>query len=361
MPSAVVSESAVLDALKGVKDPDLHRDIVGLGFVKNLRIDGGRVAFTIELTTPACPVKDQMREQARAVVAALPGVEDVAVEMTASVRAAANPAAGRAPLPGVKNVIAVGAGKGGVGKTTLALNLALALARAGSRVGMLDGDIYGPNLPIMLGLQTQLTTDGDKIVPAEKYGLQVISMGFLTNDDAPVIWRGPMLHGALQQFFREVRWLDLDYLVVDMPPGTGDVALSLSQTVPVAGAIVVTTPQQVSLADSRRAVRMYQKLNIPTLGLIENMSYFVCPSCRHESDIFGRGGGEALAASMAIPFLGRIPIYQPIREGGDTGVPLMISEPDSPAARAIAEAASRTAQQVSIASYNRPTIPLTRV
>ncbi|MDE3153459.1 MAG: Mrp/NBP35 family ATP-binding protein [Acidobacteriota bacterium] len=360
MASAAVTESAVLEALKVVKDPDLHRDIVSLGFVKGLRIEGGRVAFTIELTTPACPVKDQLRAQAHEAVAALPGVAEVAVEMTAAVRTAANPAANRAPIAGVKNVVAVGAGKGGVGKTTVAVNLALALARAGSRVGMLDGDIYGPNLPIMLGVQTQLTSDGDKIVPAEKYGLQVVSMGFLTGDDAPVIWRGPMLHGAMQQFFREVRWLDLDYLIVDMPPGTGDVALSLSQTVPVAGAIVVTTPQKVSLADSRRAVRMYQKLNIPTLGLVENMSYFVCPSCQHESDIFGRGGGERLAAEMDVPFLGRIPIYQPIREGGDSGVPLLVSEPESPAARAIVEVASRAAAQVSIASYNRPTIPLTR-
>ena len=195
-------------------------------------------------------------------------------------------------VPGAKNVIAVGAGKGGVGKTTVAVNLAVALALRGSRVGLLDGDIYGPNVPLMLGLQTQLTTDGKKILPAEKHGIQVVSMGFLTNDDSAVIWRGPMLHGAIQQFFREVAWDDLDYLVVDMPPGTGDVALSLSQTVPVSGAIVVTTPQQVSLADTRRAVRMYQKLNIRTIGLIENMSHFACPSCGHESDIFGAGAGE---------------------------------------------------------------------
>jgi ATP-binding protein involved in chromosome partitioning len=356
-----VEPAAVLEALKIVRDPDLNRDIVTLGFVKDLRVDGGNVAFTIELTTPACPVKDQMRDQARAAVMELPGVARVEVQMSARVREAASPDAGRQPLPGVKNVIAVGAGKGGVGKTTLAVNLALALARCGSKVGMIDGDIYGPNVPIMLGMKTQLMTDGEKIVPAEKYGLQVISMGFLTGDDAPIIWRGPMLHGALQQFFREVRWADLDYLVVDMPPGTGDVALSLSQTVPVAGAIVVTTPQQVSLADSRRAVAMYKKLNIPPLGIIENMSYFVCPSCRHEADIFGRGGGEKMAEELGVPFLGRVPIYQPIREGGDSGVPLMISEPDSPAARAFIAAAERTAAQVSIASYTRPTIPLTVV
>jgi ATP-binding protein involved in chromosome partitioning len=277
------------------------------------------------------------------------------------VRAAVGPEAGRQSLPGVKNIIAVGAGKGGVGKTTVAVNLAIALAKCGGKVGMIDADIYGPNVPIMLGLKTQLTTDGQKIVPAEKYGLQVISMGFLTSDDAPIIWRGPMLHGALQQFFREVRWVDLDYLVVDLPPGTGDIALSLSQTVPVAGAIVVTTPQQVALADSRRAVAMYKKLNIPPLGIIENMSYFVCPDCSHEADIFGHGGGEQMATDLGVPFLGRIPIYQPIREGSDQGVPLLISEPDSPAGRAFTAAAERAAAQVSIAGYNRPTIPLTVV
>ncbi len=356
-----VEQGSVLEALKVVRDPDLNRDIVSLGFIKDLTIDGARVAFTIELTTPACPVKDQMRDQARAAVMQVPGVASVDVTMSARVREAVGADGPRQALPGVKNIIAVGAGKGGVGKTTVSVNLAIALAKCGSKVGIIDGDIYGPNVPIMLGLKTQLITDGQKIVPAEKYGLQVISMGFLTSDDAPIIWRGPMLHGALQQFFREVRWAELDYLVIDLPPGTGDVVLSLSQMVPVAGAIVVTTPQQVSLADSRRAVAMYKKLNIPTLGVIENMSYFVCPECKHESDIFGNGGGERMASELGIPFIGRIPIYQPIREGSDVGVPLMISEPDSVAARAFMAAAERAAAQVSIASYNRPTIPLTVV
>jgi ATP-binding protein involved in chromosome partitioning len=356
-----VEPAGVLDALKIVQDPDLHRDIVSLGFIKDLSINSGRVSFTIELTTPACPVKDQMRDQARAAVMGLSGVTDVDVRMSARVREAMAGDGTRASLPGVKNIIAVGAGKGGVGKTTVAVNLALALVRSGSKVGMIDGDIYGPNVPIMLGLKTQLTTDGQKILPAERYGLQVVSMGFMTTDDAPIIWRGPMLHGALQQFFREVRWAELDYLVIDMPPGTGDVALTLSQTVPVAGAIIVTTPQVVSLADSRRAAAMYRKLNIPTLGLVENMSHFVCRNCNHEADIFGHGGGEQMAAELKIPFLGRVPIYQPIREGGDTGVPVLISEPDSPASQAFIAAAERMAAQVSIASYNRPTIPLTVV
>src|SRR5229473_3067115 len=356
-----VEQNAVLDALKIVKDPDLHRDIVSLGFIKNLQIDGGHVSFTIELTTPACPVKDQMRDQARAAAMNVPGVSSVDVQMSARVREAVGADGTRQSIPGVKNVIAVGAGKGGVGKTTVAVNLAIALAKCGSKVGIIDADIYGPNVPIMLGIKTQLITDGQKMIPAEKYGLQVISMGFLTGDDAPIIWRGPMLHGALQQFFREVRWADLDYLIVDLPPGTGDIALSLSQTVPVAGAIIVTTPQLVSLADSRRAIAMYKKLNIPPIGVIENMSYFVCPNCNHEADIFGHGGGEAMAADLNVPFLGRIPIYQPIREGSDTGVPLVISEPESPAALAFIAAAERTAAQISIASYNRPTIPLTVV
>ena len=361
--SSQPDRDAVLNALRVVVDPDIRRDIVTLGFVKDLSISNDRVSFTIELTTPACPVKEQLREQAATAVRAVAGVSQVDVQMTAKVRSASAPETGRPPLPGVKNVIAVGAGKGGVGKTTVAVNLALALAKCGSRVGLLDGDIYGPNIPLMLGINTQLTTDGKQIVPAEKYGVQVVSIGFLTQDDAPIIWRGPMLHGAIQQFFREVAWRDLDYLIVDMPPGTGDVALSMSQTVPVVGSIVVTTPQQVSLSDSRRAVRMYQKLNIPTIGIVENMSYYQCTNCHHEADIFGHGGGEKLATELDVPFLGRLPIYQPIREGSDAGIPLVIAEPASAASRAFLTLAERAAAQVSIAAHknaeaNRGKIPL---
>jgi ATP-binding protein involved in chromosome partitioning len=351
MSAPPLAPDVVLDALRVVMDPDLRKDIVTLGFVKNLVIEDGRVAFTIELTTPACPMKDLMRDQAGAAVTALAGVTDVDITMTAAVRSVTAPEHGRTPLPGVKNVIAVGAGKGGVGKTTVAVNLAVALSRAGSRVGILDGDIYGPNVPIMFGIQTELGTDGKKIVPAEKYGIQIVSMGFLTSEDNPVIWRGPMLHGAIQQFFREVAWRDLDYLIVDMPPGTGDVALSLSQTVQVAGAIVVTTPQEVSLADSRRAVRMYQKLNIPTLGIVENMSFYSCPNCHHEADIFGHGGGETIAGQLNVPFLGRLPIYEPIRVGSDRGIPIVIAEPDSGPTRAFMNVAEQAAAQISIAAH----------
>lgn len=348
---STITESVVLDALKGVTDPDLGRDIVSLGFVKDLTIDGAHVSFTIELTTPACPVKDQMQEQARVAVSELAGVSGVDVQMTASVRAAVSPDSERAPIPGVKNVIAVGAGKGGVGKTTVSVNLAVALAKYGGRVGIIDGDVYGPNVPIMLGLDAKLESDGKKIVPAEQYGIKVVSMGFLADGKAPIIWRGPMLHGVVRQFFQDVRWGELDYLIVDMPPGTGDVALSLTQTVPVAGAIVVTTPQKVSLSDSRRAVGMYRKLEVPTLGVIENMSYYACPGCGHESDIFGRGGGTEVAEELAVPFLGQIPLYEPIRVGGDSGTPIVMAEPDSPAAKAFMQVAERAAAQVSIASY----------
>src|SRR6266545_2797303 len=306
-----------------------------------------------------------MRELARQTVAALPGVTEVEIEMTAQVRSTANlDMGGKAPVPGVKNIIAVGAGKGGVGKTTVAVNLAIALSQMGTRVAMIDGDIYGPNVPMMLGISTQLAGDEHgKIIPAQQYGIQLVSMAFLTNDDAPVIWRGPMLHGIIQQFFREVAWDNVDYLIVDLPPGTGDVALSLSQSVPVAGAVLVTTPQGVALADTRRAVKMYEKLNVPPMGLVENMSHFVCPSCRTESDIFGKGGGEALAKEMNVPFLGSIPIYEPIRIGGDTGIPICVGEPKSPAAQAFRSAAHQLAVYLATLSFKQQSkaIPLTQV
>lgn len=351
---------AVLDALRVVQDPDLRRDIVSLGFIKQLTIgDAGVVAFAIELTTPACPVKDQLRDQAHAAVAALDGVREVRIEMTSSVRTTTLSQGSRQAIAGARNVIAVGAGKGGVGKTTVAVNLAIALAAKGSRVGLLDADIYGPNVPIMLGVQAKLETDGEKILPVEKFGIQCVSMAFLTGEGEAVIWRGPMLHGVMRQFLHDVRWNDLDYLVIDMPPGTGDVALSLSQHVSVTGAVVVTTPQLVSVADSRRAVHMYQKLNVPVLGLVENMSYFTCPGCGRESDLFGRGGGQRLADELSIPFLGAVPIAEPVRSGGDMGTPVVLSTPDAPAARALVSVAEQIAAQVSIHSFR--TIPLTPV
>ena len=346
-----ITEQTVLEALKGVRDPSIDRDVVAAKFVKNLRIDGGRVSFGVELAIHGSPWRQQIGEQAGAAVKRIQGVSAVDVIMTAKVRPAVIPDLSKHPVAGVRNVVAVGAGKGGVGKTTVSVNLAIALSQAGARVAMIDGDIYGPNVPIMLGIRTQLTTDGKRIVPADQYGIQLVSMAFLTQDDSPVIWRGPMLHGVIQQFFREVAWDDVDYLIVDLPPGTGDVALSLSQSVPVAGAVVVTTPQTISLADTRRAIKMYEKLNVPPLGLVENMSHFICPTCGTESDIFGKGGGETLAAEMNVPFLGRIPIYEPIRIGGDTGIPIVVGEPKSAAAQSFRTAAQQLAIQLSAFSF----------
>jgi ATP-binding protein involved in chromosome partitioning len=357
---------AVLDALKAVADPDLQSDIVALKFVKDVVVDGDRVSFAIESTNPSPAKREWLADQARAALAKLPELQHVDITSRFVVKSVSAPEHGKPPLPGVKNVIAVGAGKGGVGKTTVSVNLAVALSKTGARVGVLDGDIYGPNVPIMLGLQAQLESVNRQIRPAEKYGIQVVSMGFLTQEEAPVIWRGPMLHSAIQQFCRDVAWKDLDYLVVDMPPGTGDVALSLSQTVPAAGAIVVTTPQQVSLADSRRAVRMYQKLNIPTLGLVENMSFYECTNCHHQAQIFGHGGGETIAEQLSVPFLGRLPLYEPIRVGSDRGIPLVIAEPDSAGTRAFIDVAEAVMSQLAIAAHknavaNKGKIPLIQV
>jgi ATP-binding protein involved in chromosome partitioning len=359
----MISETEVLEALKGVRDTTVDRDIVSAKFVKDVKIDGGRVSFTVEQAVHGAATRQQVGEQAGAAVKRLSGVSSVEVTMTARVRPAVIADLSKQPVPGVKNVIAVGAGKGGVGKTTVAVNLAIALSQSGARVAMIDGDVYGPNVPIMLGVKTQLTTDGQRIVPADQYGIQLVSMAFLTQDDVPVIWRGPMLHGVMQQFFREVAWDAVDYLIVDLPPGTGDVALSLSQSVPVAGAVLVTTPQTVSLADTRRAVKMYEKLNVPPMGLIENMSHFICPSCRTESDIFGKGGGERLAHEMNVPFLGAIPIYEPIRIGGDTGVPIVVGEPKSAAAQAFRAAAHQLAVALAALAFKPQSkaIPLTQV
>jgi ATP-binding protein involved in chromosome partitioning len=342
-----VTREQVLDALRAVKDPDLHKDIVTLNFVKEVRIQSGEVDFTIELTTPACPVRDEMKAEAERAVGALPGVTAARAKMTADVRSRGG--FGRQGVPGIRNIVVVGAGKGGVGKSTTSVNLALALLKKGARVGLLDADVYGPNLPQMLGISGQPeVTDDKKMIPVEAHGLRVISMGMLVPPDQPVIWRGPMLHGAMQQFMRDVQWGELDYLVVDLPPGTGDVALSLSQSVPVAGAVVVTTPQGVSISDVRKAVQMFRQLNIPILGAVENMSYFACPHCGERTDIFGQGGGRRMAEDMGVPFLGEVPIDTRVRSGGDEGKPIVAEAPDAPAAQAFEAVAGKVAAQISV-------------
>jgi len=342
-----VTEDQVLTALRTIQDPDLHKDIVTLGFVKEVRIEGGEVDFVIELTTPACPVKDLMKAQAEKAVLAIPGATAARARMTAEVRARGG--MGRQAVPGVRNIVAVGAGKGGVGKSTTAVNLAVALAQRGARVGLMDTDVYGPNIPQMLGIHEPPEVSAEqKIIPPQAHGIKAISMGMLVPEDKPVIWRGPMLHSAVQQFMRDVVWGELDYLVVDLPPGTGDVALSMAQSVPVAGALVVTTPQAVSVSDVKKAVSMFRQLNIPVLGVMENMSHFVCGHCGERTDIFGNGGGERMAEEMEIPFLGAVPIDTRVRSGGDDGSPIVSVAPDSPAAVAFLDVAGKVAAQISM-------------
>jgi ATP-binding protein involved in chromosome partitioning len=345
---AQVTEADVYGALAQVKDPDLHKDIVRLGFIKDLKIEGGAVSFRVVLTTPACPVREQLQEQARAVVAALPGVTSVDVTMDAEVPKGRG-LGEKLTVPGVRNIVAVSSGKGGVGKSTVAVNLAVSLARDGARVGLLDADVYGPNVPLMLGASRERpSVNGNKLVPIEAHGVRLMSMAVLKPGDEPMIVRGPILHGLVRQFLQDVEWGELDYLIVDMPPGTGDVQLSLAQLVPVQGAVLVTTPQEVALADVRRALRMFEAVNVPVLGVVENMSYFVAPDTGTRYNIFGEGGGQRLSEEYGVPYLGAVPLGMQVREGGDRGVPVVVSDPESPEARAFRRVAEEVARQVSI-------------
>ena len=342
------SESSVLDALRAVRDPDLRQDIVALGFIKNLRICDGNAAFSIELTTPACPVKDLMKAEAERAVRAVPGIKSVQIEMTARVTASRPVLGDKGMIPGVKNVIAVSSGKGGVGKSTVAVNLACALQASGARVGILDADVYGPNVPLMLGVKGQPEVKDKKIQPFVQYGLQIMSMALLVAEDQPVIWRGPMLHSAVRQFLFDVAWTDLDYLVVDLPPGTGDAQLSLSQQAHLMGAVIVTTPQDVSVLDVKKAIRMFQSVNVPMLGIVENMAWFTPPGSTEKYHIFGEGGGARIEREFGLPLLGQIPIEMAVREGGDKGRPVVLAHPESETAKALLAVAGKVAQRVSI-------------
>lgn len=355
-----VRTEQVLEALRQVRDPDLHRDIVELGFVKNLEVAGGDVAFTIELTTPACPVKEQMEQQAHRLVSALSGVRSVRVTMTSQVRQLA--AAQGTQLEGVKNIVAVASGKGGVGKSTVAVNIALALQLDGARVGLMDADIYGPSIPIMMGTrESPPGIQGNQILPVQAHGLKMMSVGFVAGKEAPVIWRGPMVHKLVSQFLSNVVWGELDYLVIDLPPGTGDAQLTLTQSAPLSGAVIVTTPQDVALEDVNRGVRMFEQVRVPILGVVENMSYFACPSCGRREDIFANGGGRRAAEKYGVPFLGEVPILSEIRAAGDQGLPIVAAAPGSVAAQAFRAIARATAAQLSTLAYQgpkRPTIKL---
>src|SRR5918912_1467573 len=343
-----LTEQSVLDALRQIEDPDLHKDIVALGFVRDLKIEGGHVSFRIVLTTPACPVKAEMESAAKEIVGGLPGVTAVNVTMDAEVPKGRG-LGDKVVIEGVKNIIAVSSGKGGVGKSTVAVNLAVSLALDGARVGLMDADVYGPNVPIMLGAsEAKPEVDVNRLVPIEAYGVKLMSMALLQPGDKPMIVRGPILHVLVKQFLTDVKWGELDYLIVDMPPGTGDVQLSLAQLVPVQGAVLVTTPQDVAVADVRRALRMFETVAIPVLGIVENMSYFIAPDTGTRYNIFGEGGGQRLAQEYGVPYLGAIPLGLEVREGGDRGVPVVVSQPESPQSEAFRKVAEEVARQVSI-------------
>lgn len=352
---AEVTQDAVLAALGKIIDPDLHRDIVSLGMIKNLEIgpneDGTRVAFTFELTTPACPVRDQFKSQAEAAVLNIAGVSHVDVTMSANVRQS-SPAsgAGQIQLPNVKNIIAIGSGKGGVGKSTVAANLAVSLARTGARVGLLDADVYGPSVPALMGMHDSVHAEEKRLIPNEAHGVKLMSLGFLTDPNRPIIWRGPMVGQAVKQMLSDVQWGNLDYLLVDLPPGTGDAPLTLIQSIPLSGVVVVTTPQDVALGIATKSLTMFRNLHVPILGIVENMSGYTCPSCGHHDDIFSHGGGQTAATEMKVPFLGEVPLDMAIRVSGDEGQPVPASHPDSMHSEPFEKIARKLAAQVSIRS-----------
>lgn len=347
---------AILEVLRPVQDPELQKSLVELNMIRNIAIDGGKVSFTLVLTTPACPLREFIVEDCQKAVRQLPGVESVTIDVTAETpQQKALP--DRQGVPGVRNIVAISSGKGGVGKSTVAVNVAVALALTGARVGLLDADIYGPNAPTMLGLsqtavKVQSTPQGDILEPAFNYGVKMVSMGFLIDPDQPVVWRGPMLNGIIRQFLYQVNWGELDYLIVDMPPGTGDAQLTMTQAVPLAGAVIVTTPQTVSLLDARRGLRMFQQMGVNVLGIVENMSYFIPPDLSDRRyDLFGSGGGEKTAKELQIPLLGCIPLEIPLREGGDKGIPIAIDAPESASAQALTAIAKQIAAKISIAAF----------
>jgi len=348
----MVDTQSILEVLRPVQDPELRKSLVELNMIRNVQVDQGNVQFTLVLTTPACPLREFIVEDCERAVKTLPGVESVQVEVTAETpQQKALP--DRQGIAGVRNILAVSSGKGGVGKSTVAVNVAVALAQAGAKVGLLDADIYGPNTPTMLGLTAAevKVQQGDILEPAFNYGVRLVSMGFLIDPDQPVIWRGPMLNGIIRQFLYQVNWGDLDYLLVDMPPGTGDAQLTLAQAVPMAGAVIVTTPQTVALQDARRGLRMFQQMQVPVLGIVENMSYFVPPDLPdRQYDIFGSGGGQKTSEELGLPLLGCVPLEMALRQGGDRGIPIVIDAPESASAQALRDVAQQVAARVSVAA-----------
>ena len=344
-----ITKEAILTALGKVQEPELHQDLVTLNMIRELEINGDAVSFTVMLTTPACPLRGKIEKESREAVMAVPGVKTVHIKMDSDV-----PNDGRmrglVNMP-IRNAIAVGSGKGGVGKSTVAVNIAVSLAQSGARVGLMDADIYGPNIPTMLGVEKLPPPNGPRLIPALAYGIKMISMGLLVKPGQPLIWRGPMLNSAIRQFLSDVEWGELDYLIIDLPPGTGDASLSLAQALPLSGAVIVTLPQLVSLEDAGRGLNMFKTLEVPILGIVENMSYLDLPDGTR-MDLFGSGGGEQLAQATDTTFLGKVPIDQNVRIGGDSGKPILVSNPESPVANALRDVAQKIAAKVSVAALS---------
>jgi len=349
-----ITEKQVLQALSAIVDPDFNRDIVSLGFVKDVSISDGRIGLTIELTTPACPVKDQFKRQAESIIGRIPGVEHVDIRMTSNVKTS-RLHQGVRPIPGISNIIAIASGKGGVGKSTIAVNLAVALAETGAAVGLLDADIYGPSIPRMLGLVgAQPMVDEKKLHPLHNFGLKTMSIGFLVEEDQAMIWRGPMVAGALTQLLNDVVWGSLDYLIIDLPPGTGDAQLTLAQSVPVTAAIMVTTPQDIALLDCQKGIAMFEKVQVPVLGIVENMSLFICPECGHESHIFASGGADRLSQKYNTQCLAHIPLDIQIRQDSDAGAPITAAHANSMQAELFRTLAGEVARRISMLSPAEP-------
>lgn len=348
-----VSRDSVLAALGTVQDPELHRDLVSLGMIQDLVINGGAVSFKVILTTPACPVRDALQQQAEQAVRAVQGVAEVHAEMGAEVRSAALKPGGPKQVGKVRNVIAVASNKGGVGKSTVSVNLAIALAQAGARVGLADADITGPNIPTMLGFEAGFMAKNNQgLMTVDRFGIKVASLGFLLPRGMPVVWRGPMIGTAVRQLLHDIDWGELDYLIIDLPPGTSDASMSMAQDAAIAGAVIVSTPQDVALEDALKAVGMFEKLHVPVFGIIENMSYFLCPHCGERTEIFGHGGARDAADEVGLDFLGEIPLHASIRSGGDSGLPITVAEPDAPQAQAFHRVAERVAAKLSVLQWS---------
>ncbi|MGI8475272.1 MAG: iron-sulfur cluster carrier protein ApbC [Thermomicrobiales bacterium] len=352
-----LSKAQIIDLLRPVNDPEIGRSLVELNMIPDVTFDGRNVTVHVELTTPACPLKGKIADDIREALAAVPDLGDVSFKWTSRVRASSGGRSDAQPIFGVKNTIAVASGKGGVGNSTVAVNIAVALAKAGAKVGLLDTDVYGPSIPLMMGVRDKPLMRNNKIVPLEAYGVKLMSIGFILDPDKALIWRGPLVAQLINQFLNDVDWGDLDYLVLDLPPGTGDVQLTLVQKIPISGAVIVTTPQDVALADAKKGLKMFEEVKTPILGIIENMSGFVCPNCREVHDIFGSGGGRRIAEENGVELLGQIPIESVVREGGDEGTPVVATHPESLTAAAFQRAAERVAGRLSVEAARKPRKP----